>query len=146
MSFETWLLFCVTEAVLCVTPGPAVMLVVSMALTRGPSAGVGASLGFPLGWMVIAVPGIVVAIALLAIELPPGPPPSESLSRSTTKLRRDAVIVLRIPTVRRLMAATTVMAFAAGGMQAWLLDFLEKEKSIQPITGSIRSWTGRRSR
>ena len=45
MSFETWLLFCVTEAVLCVTPGPAVMLVVSMALTRGPSAGVGASLG-----------------------------------------------------------------------------------------------------
>jgi homoserine/homoserine lactone efflux protein len=45
MSFETWLLFCVTEAVLCITPGPAVLLVVSMALTRGPSAGFGASLG-----------------------------------------------------------------------------------------------------
>jgi homoserine/homoserine lactone efflux protein len=45
MSIETWLLFCVTEAVLCLTPGPAVMLVVSMALTRGPSAGFGASLG-----------------------------------------------------------------------------------------------------
>jgi homoserine/homoserine lactone efflux protein len=45
MSIETWLLFCVTEAVLCLTPGPAVMLVVSMALMRGPSAGFGASLG-----------------------------------------------------------------------------------------------------
>lgn len=92
--------------------------------------GVGAAVGFPLGWIVIAVPGVVVAIALLAIALPPGPPPSESLSRSTTKLRRDAAIVLRIPTIRRLMVATTVMAFAAGGMQAWLLDFLQKDKSM----------------
>ncbi|HUQ07866.1 MAG TPA: MFS transporter [Kofleriaceae bacterium] len=92
--------------------------------------GVGAALGFPLGWIVIAAPAVVVAGALLAIELPPGPPPSESLSRSTTKLRRDAVIILRIPTVRRLMAATTVMAFAAGGMQAWLLDFLQNEKHM----------------
>jgi predicted MFS family arabinose efflux permease len=92
--------------------------------------GVGAALGFPLGWIVIAAPGVVVAVALLAIELPPGPPPSESLSRSTTKLRRDAVIILRIPTIRRLMLATTVMAFAAGGMQAWLLDFLQNDKSM----------------
>jgi predicted MFS family arabinose efflux permease len=92
--------------------------------------GAGAALGFPLGWIVTAAPGVLVAVALLAIELPPGPPPSESLSRTTTKLRRDAVIVLRIPTLRRLMAATTVLAFAAGGMQAWLLDFLQNDKAM----------------
>jgi homoserine/homoserine lactone efflux protein len=45
VTFNTWLLFCVTEAVLCLIPGPAVLLVVSMALTRGSSAGFGASLG-----------------------------------------------------------------------------------------------------
>ena len=45
MTIETWLWFCLTEVVLCLTPGPAVLLVVSMALTRGPSAGFGASVG-----------------------------------------------------------------------------------------------------
>lgn len=45
MSFQAWLLFCITEAVLCVTPGPAVLLVVSMSLTRSASAGFGASFG-----------------------------------------------------------------------------------------------------
>jgi threonine/homoserine/homoserine lactone efflux protein len=45
MSFDSWLLFCATEAVLCLTPGPAVLLVVSLALTRGAGAGLGASLG-----------------------------------------------------------------------------------------------------
>jgi threonine/homoserine/homoserine lactone efflux protein len=45
MSLETWLLFCATEAVLCFTPGPAVLLVVSTALVRGAPDGLRASLG-----------------------------------------------------------------------------------------------------
>jgi threonine/homoserine/homoserine lactone efflux protein len=45
MSVQAWLLFCATETVLCFTPGPAVLLVVSLALTRGPAAGLGASFG-----------------------------------------------------------------------------------------------------
>jgi threonine/homoserine/homoserine lactone efflux protein len=45
MSIEAWLLFCATEAVLCFTPGPAVLLVVSIALARGAAAGLGASFG-----------------------------------------------------------------------------------------------------
>ena len=45
MPLETWLLFCATETVLCFTPGPAVLLVISMALARGGAAGIRASLG-----------------------------------------------------------------------------------------------------
>lgn len=45
MSLETWLLFCATEVVLCFIPGPAVLCVVSAALTRGTRAGFQASLG-----------------------------------------------------------------------------------------------------
>ena len=45
MSIEAWLLFTITETVLCLTPGPAVLLVLSMSLTRGWQPGVQASVG-----------------------------------------------------------------------------------------------------
>jgi threonine/homoserine/homoserine lactone efflux protein len=45
MSIEAWLLFTITETVLCLTPGPAVLLVLSMSLTRGWRPGVQASVG-----------------------------------------------------------------------------------------------------
>ena len=45
MKFETWLLFVITEAVLSLTPGPAVLLVLSQAIRRGPAKSVRASLG-----------------------------------------------------------------------------------------------------
>lgn len=45
MSLHTWLLFCVTETLLCFSPGPAVLLVVSMALGRGFKSGLAAAGG-----------------------------------------------------------------------------------------------------
>jgi homoserine/homoserine lactone efflux protein len=45
LTVEAWLLFCATEAVLSFTPGPAVLLVVSLGLSRGGCAGVAGSLG-----------------------------------------------------------------------------------------------------
>ncbi len=45
MSLRIWLLFCATDTVLCLTPGPAVLLVVSQAISRGAWSGLAASLG-----------------------------------------------------------------------------------------------------
>lgn len=45
MSFEAWLAFCLTETVLCFTPGPAVLFVVSVAISRDARAGMAAALG-----------------------------------------------------------------------------------------------------
>jgi threonine/homoserine/homoserine lactone efflux protein len=45
MSIEAWLLFTITETVLCLSPGPAVLLVLSMSLTRGWQPGLWASAG-----------------------------------------------------------------------------------------------------
>jgi homoserine/homoserine lactone efflux protein len=45
MSLRIWLLFCATDTVLCLTPGPAVLLVVSQAMSRGMWSGLAASLG-----------------------------------------------------------------------------------------------------
>src|SRR5881396_1940533 len=45
MRWEVWLLFVVTEAVLSMTPGPAVLYVLSQAIQRGPAKSVWASWG-----------------------------------------------------------------------------------------------------
>ena len=49
MSVETWLLFVLTEGALCLTPGPAVLLVLSHGMTRGTRASVSANLGILAG-------------------------------------------------------------------------------------------------
>src|SRR5262245_58514725 len=71
MHLETWLLFCAAVTVLCFTPGPAVMLVVSLSLTRGARAGFGAALGILAGnalYFALSATGIG-AIILASWEL-----------------------------------------------------------------------------
>ena len=45
MRFETWFLFVITESVLSITPGPAVLFVLSQGLRQGAARSVWASLG-----------------------------------------------------------------------------------------------------
>jgi threonine/homoserine/homoserine lactone efflux protein len=49
MSWETWSLFLVMVTVVCLTPGPAVMFILSQALRRGPRAAFWSSLGILAG-------------------------------------------------------------------------------------------------
>jgi homoserine/homoserine lactone efflux protein len=49
MTWGVWALFVVTETALCLSPGPAVLLVLSQALTRGTGASVWSNLGILTG-------------------------------------------------------------------------------------------------
>jgi homoserine/homoserine lactone efflux protein len=67
MTIQAWLLFCATEAVLSLSPGPSVLLVTSLALTRGATAGRRAALGVLAAnaiYFAIAASGLVAAHAL----------------------------------------------------------------------------------
>ena len=66
MSLSTWVAFCVTELVLCLMPGPAVLLVVSTAAGRGARAGLGAALGILAAntvYFALSATGVVAAHA-----------------------------------------------------------------------------------
>jgi len=61
MSGNTWLAFFVTEVVLCLTPGPAVLLVISQGLARGGRASIWSNLGILSGnlfYYVISATGL----------------------------------------------------------------------------------------
>jgi homoserine/homoserine lactone efflux protein len=49
MSREAWILFAVTETALCLSPGPAVLLVLSQGLARGTRSSVWSNLGILAG-------------------------------------------------------------------------------------------------
>jgi threonine/homoserine/homoserine lactone efflux protein len=61
VTLHAWLAFCATELVLSFTPGPAVLLVVSTALTLGGRAGMAASVGIlaaNTGYFVLSATGL----------------------------------------------------------------------------------------
>jgi len=69
MSLELWLAFCITETVLCFTPGPAVLFVSSVAIARGATPGLAAALGILAGntfYFALSASGIAAVIVASA--------------------------------------------------------------------------------
>lgn len=111
--------------------------------------GVGAAVGFPVVVIALAVPGLVLCALVMTLTIPAhaptvpravvaGPAGEGASERSgwaefraaVSTFRADARELLRIRTLRWLIASTTVMSFAAGGYNAWLQPFLVREKGM----------------
>jgi predicted MFS family arabinose efflux permease len=96
--------------------------------------GVGTALGFPVVVVAIALPGAALSAIVLALPVPPQEAGRAARHASLLAMARtffaDARVLLRIPTLRWVVAGTTVMAFAAGGYNAWLKEFLVREKGM----------------
>jgi predicted MFS family arabinose efflux permease len=105
----------------------------------------GSGLGFPLVVVALAVPGVVLSALVVALPLPsPRLPVARarepgsgsgigSLGAMARQFLADARVLLRIPTLRWVIASTTVMAFAAGGYNAWLKEFLVRDKGMTEV-------------
>jgi homoserine/homoserine lactone efflux protein len=69
MTVHAWALFCTTEALLCLSPGPSALLVISLALTRGRAAGFFATLGVLVAnalYFALSASGLITLHALSA--------------------------------------------------------------------------------
>lgn len=117
------------------------MAIFNLGLLFGGIAGfgVGAFAGFPAVLIVLAVPGAVLALVMLTLPVPAhakvqraarGNDDLSYLLRLGRMFVVEAKQLLRIRTLRWVMLSTTAMAFAAGGFNAWLLDFLERDKGM----------------
>ena len=106
----------------------------------GFAAGIAA--GFPLVVIVLAVPGLVLAalVAALPVAADVAPPAARVAGAGGSRwaglvamargFASDGRVLLGVRTLRWLIASTTVMAFAAGGYNAWLKEFLVAHKGM----------------
>jgi MFS transporter, Spinster family, sphingosine-1-phosphate transporter len=113
------------------------MAIFNLGLLLGGATGffVGKWAGFPAVVVVLAIPGALIALVIMLLPVPdhPGTPDaSSSLGDNLGGFFASARTLLRIPTLRWMMLSTTAMAFAAGGYNAWLIDFLERDKGMSP--------------
>ena len=96
--------------------------------------GAGLALGFPGVVVALAIPGTLLALWILLLpvphELPRGSDAGAGIAGYVGAFVREARELLAIRTLRWLIASTTAMAFAAGGYNAWLIDFLERDKHM----------------
>ena len=121
------------------------MSIFNLGILFGAVVGMGSGLafGFPAVVLVLAVPGIALALAIAALPVPPHPglelPEAQALHSLSfhryvgsvaAQFFAEARELVRIRTLRWVMASTTFMAFAAGGYNAWLVDFLERDKGM----------------
>ena len=114
------------------------MAIFNLGLLFGGMAGFGVGLaaGFPAVVIVLAIPGLVLTVALLVLPVPAHPVRQDHVSLPRYLLELGGLFIvegrqlLRIRTLRWLIVSTTFMAFAAGGFNAWLIDFLEREKHM----------------
>lgn len=98
--------------------------------------GAGAALGFPYVVIVLAIPGLVLATVIVRQPISNHSDlPEATIARSvpvwryligfSRKFVGEARALLRIRTLRWLMLSTTAMAFAAGGYNAFMLEYLK---------------------
>jgi MFS family permease len=121
------------------------MAIFNLGLFLGGVAGfaAGSAVGFPTVVLVVAVPGIALAGWLAALPVPvrPEPPPSSSLVGTLAPFVgvfiANARALLRIRTLRWVMVSTTAMAFATGGLAAWLKEFLIREKGLTEVQANL---------
>ena len=96
----------------------------------------GSAFGFPSVVIVLAAPGLVLAALIGGLPVPAHaePPPASPwwryLAQFVTRFAGEARVLLRIRTLRWVTVSTTVMAFAAGGYNAWLKEFLTRDKHM----------------
>jgi predicted MFS family arabinose efflux permease len=114
------------------------MSIFNLGLFLGGVAGfaVGIATGFPIVVIALAAPGLVLAAVIGGLPVPAHatPPPAEPwwryLGRFVRRFAGEARALLAIRTLRWITISTTVMAFAAGGYNAWLKEFLTREKGM----------------
>jgi len=107
------------------------MTVFNLGLFVGGATGIviGGAIGVTRSLLVLGIVGVVVALAIRWLPVP-GRRRHGVAGLTWPRFRAQTRELIRVRTLRWLMASTTVMAFAAGGLGYWFVDFLKMDKGM----------------
>jgi MFS transporter, Spinster family, sphingosine-1-phosphate transporter len=110
------------------------MAIFNLGLLIGGVVGLAAGVvfGFPNVVVALAIPGVAIALVMFVLPVPkqPGRDASSSFSQISAGVFTNAKRLLKISTLRWMIISASAMAFAAGGYNAWLIDFLQRDKGM----------------
>jgi predicted MFS family arabinose efflux permease len=90
---------------------------------------IGAFLGFPTAFQVVAIPGLILGFLVLILDVPPERVAPEQRPSLRTMLR-DGWRSMKIPTLRWMLVSGILISFAAGGYIVWIIDFTVHHKMV----------------
>lgn len=90
--------------------------------------GVGATLGYPAGVLIMALPGVLLVLLVATLDVPARGAASPDVSFAG--FLRQARELLQVRTLRWLVIAAVLMAFAAGGYLAWFFELMVQDKGM----------------
>jgi predicted MFS family arabinose efflux permease len=92
---------------------------------------VGAILGFPLAFEVVAIPGLALGVLAWFMKVPKLRPGAQHAAPASARaLVFDFVRVFRPRTLRWMLASGILISFAVGGSIAWVTDFVVSTKGM----------------
>ncbi|MGE0868244.1 MAG: MFS transporter [Kofleriaceae bacterium] len=106
------------------------MSVFNLGLFVGGIVGIatGTALGFPIVVIALALPGLALGAMLTVLAVPP--PVVAPARAQARRVMADLGALIRIRSLRWVIVSTTAMAFGAGGLGAWFVDFLKRDKAM----------------
>ena len=94
----------------------------------------GGALGFPRAFQLVALPGFVLGLMLLTLDVPARRTDARRETPSIGAIASHMVggirRTLRIPTLRWMLVSGTFVSFAAGGYITWIVDFTVQVKGM----------------
>ena len=105
--------------------------VFNVGLFVGGAAGffVGATYGYPVAFIVVGLPGCVLAVLIATMKIPRTSQPAAQ-SITLARVAADLAAFGSSTAMRWMVAAAALMAFAAGGYSAWFVDFVYESKGL----------------
>jgi MFS transporter, Spinster family, sphingosine-1-phosphate transporter len=96
----------------------------------------GGALGFPLAFELVALPGFVLGLIALTLDIPrhridlAAAASTPSMREVGKEMIGGIRRTLAIPTLRWMLASGTLISFAAGGYTTWIVDFTIQVKGM----------------
>lgn len=94
----------------------------------------GGSLGFPRAFQLVAMPGFLLGLLLIALRITPHRvdqgPARRSLRAVASDMKGGIQRTLSIPTLRWMLVSGVLISFASGGYVTWIVDFTVQVKGM----------------